>query len=163
MPSQQQNMHVFADGHKNMNDIFNNYVCSASMTPFSKCLARALNNMSARRKRVISTDEMQFSHNPSKMLIEKRRQSAKIAKPQIWLGSAHTVYQRERERLSLSAFLRTDRPVFEWNQVLLHPELTPVVNCWSFLCANGAHQRNLTAPPTQFTILKDQDFRYRVI
>ena len=30
MPSHQQNTHVFADGCKNMNDIFNNYVCSAS-------------------------------------------------------------------------------------------------------------------------------------
>ena len=29
-PSHQQNTHDFADGHKNMNDIFNNYVCSAS-------------------------------------------------------------------------------------------------------------------------------------
>ena len=28
--SYQQNTHVFADGRKNMNDIFNNYVCSAS-------------------------------------------------------------------------------------------------------------------------------------
>ena len=31
MPSHQQNTHDFADGRKNMNDIFfNNYVCSAS-------------------------------------------------------------------------------------------------------------------------------------
>ena len=29
-PSNQQNTHDFADGHKYMNDIFNNYVCSAS-------------------------------------------------------------------------------------------------------------------------------------
>ena len=29
-PSYQQNTYVFADGRKNMNDIFNNYVCSAS-------------------------------------------------------------------------------------------------------------------------------------
>ena len=29
-PSHHQNMHVFAHGRKNMNDIFNNYVCSAS-------------------------------------------------------------------------------------------------------------------------------------
>ena len=29
-PSHQQNTHVFADGRKNMNDISNNYVCSAS-------------------------------------------------------------------------------------------------------------------------------------
>ena len=28
--SHQQNTHDFADGRKNMNDIFNNYVCSAS-------------------------------------------------------------------------------------------------------------------------------------
>ena len=29
-PSHQQNTHGFADGRKNMNDIFDNYVCSAS-------------------------------------------------------------------------------------------------------------------------------------
>ena len=29
-PSHQQNTHDFADGRKNMNDIFNNYVCSVS-------------------------------------------------------------------------------------------------------------------------------------
>ena len=29
-PSHQQNTHGFADGRKNMNDIFNNCVCSAS-------------------------------------------------------------------------------------------------------------------------------------
>ena len=29
-PSHHQNTHVFAHGRKNMNDIFNNYVCSAS-------------------------------------------------------------------------------------------------------------------------------------
>ena len=29
-PSHQQNTHDFADGRKNMNDIFNNYVCGAS-------------------------------------------------------------------------------------------------------------------------------------
>ena len=29
-PSHQQNKHDLADGRKNMNDIFNNYVCSAS-------------------------------------------------------------------------------------------------------------------------------------
>ena len=29
-PSHQQNTHDFADGRKNINDIFNNYVCSAS-------------------------------------------------------------------------------------------------------------------------------------
>ena len=29
-PAHQQNTHDFADGRKNMNDIFNNYVCSAA-------------------------------------------------------------------------------------------------------------------------------------
>ena len=29
-PSHQQNTHDFADGRKNMNDLFNNYVSSAS-------------------------------------------------------------------------------------------------------------------------------------
>ena len=48
-PSHQQNTHDFAYGHKNMNDIFNNYVFQcvpyAFRTPFSKCLARALDIM----------------------------------------------------------------------------------------------------------------------
>ena len=49
--------------------------------------------MSARRKRVISTEEIQFNHKPAKMLLtEKRRESAKMAKPQVKLGSAHIVY-----------------------------------------------------------------------
>ena len=40
--------------------------------------------MSARRKRVISTEEIQFNHKPAKMLLtEKRRESAKMAKPQV--------------------------------------------------------------------------------
>ena len=35
-------------------------------------------------ERVISTDEIQFNHKPTKMLLtEKRRESAKMAKPQI--------------------------------------------------------------------------------
>ena len=34
MPSHQQNRHVFTDGRKNMNDIFNNHICNAShMSP----------------------------------------------------------------------------------------------------------------------------------
>ena len=42
-----------------------------------------------------------------------------MAKPQVKLGSAYCVL---------------DRPVFEWCQTLLHPELTP---WWSFLLADG--------------------------
>ena len=40
--------------------------------------------MSAKRKIVISTEEMQFNQKPAKMLLtEKRRESAKMAKPQV--------------------------------------------------------------------------------
>ena len=49
--------------------------------------------------------------------------------------------------IGICSYCVLDRPVFEWNQVLLHPELTP---WWSFLFADGAHHKNLTAPPTQF-------------
>ena len=41
-------------------------------------------SVSARRKTVISTEEKQFNHKPAKMLLtEKRRESAKMAKPQV--------------------------------------------------------------------------------
>ena len=41
------------------------------------------NHWRKRRKRVISTEELQFNHKPAKMLLtEKRRESAKMAKPQ---------------------------------------------------------------------------------
>ena len=36
-PSHQQNTHDFADGRKNMNDIFNRYVCSASHVRLGLC------------------------------------------------------------------------------------------------------------------------------
>ena len=47
--------------------------------PYASC-----NNMSARRTRVISTKEIQFNHKPAKILLtEKRKESAKMAKPQV--------------------------------------------------------------------------------
>ena len=36
-----------------------------------------------------------------------------------------------------------DRTVFDWNQVLLHPELTPL---WSFIFADGAHHKKPHSP-----------------
>ena len=40
--------------------------------------------MSARRKRVIATEETQFNYKPTKMLLtEKKKESAKMAKPQV--------------------------------------------------------------------------------
>ena len=42
-------------------------------------------------------------------------------------------------------------PVFEWNNVLLHPELT---RWWSFLFANGAHHKKPHSPKwEQFQVL----------
>ena len=67
-------------------------------------------DMSARRKRVISTDEIQFNHKPGKMLLSEIRESVKIAKPQIQLGS-----------------------VFQWSQTLPLSRADPVVVfplCW---------------------------------
>ena len=85
--------------------------------------------MSARRKRVISTNEMKFHHKPAKMLLtEKRRESAKMAKPQI---------------IGICSYFVLNRPVFEWTQILLHPELTP---WWSFLFADGAHHKKPHSP-----------------
>ena len=40
--------------------------------------------------------------------------------------------------IGICSYCVLDRPVFDWNQVLLHPELTP---WWSFLFANGAHHK----------------------
>ena len=40
--------------------------------------------------------------------------------------------------IGICSYWVLDRPVFEWNQVLLYPELTP---WWSFLFADGAHKR----------------------
>ena len=35
---------------------------------------------------------MQFNRKPAKMLLTEKRESDKMAKPQVWLGSAHIVY-----------------------------------------------------------------------
>ena len=45
-----------------------------------------------------------------------------------------------------------DMPVFEWNQVLLHPELTPL---WSFLFADGAHHKKLHSPTHPIGLVQD--------
>ena len=87
--------------------------------------------MSTRRKRVISTEEIQFNHKPAKMLLtEKRRESAKMAK----LGPS---------TIGICSYYVLDRPVFERCQTLLHPELTL---WWSFLFADGAHHKKPHSP-----------------
>ena len=45
--------------------------------------------------------------------------------------------------MGICSYCVLDKPVFEWNQALLHPELTP----WrSFLCADGAHYKKPHSP-----------------
>ena len=40
--------------------------------------------------------------------------------------------------IGICSYCVLDRPVFEWSQILLHPELTL---WWSFLFADGAHHK----------------------
>ena len=91
--------------------------------------------MSARRKRVISTDEIQFNRKPAKIvLIEKKRVSQNGQTPNI---------------IGICLYCVLDRPVFELNQILLHPELTL---WWSSLLPllMVPTTRNLAAPPTPY-------------
>ena len=57
------------------------------------------------------------------LLTEKRRESDKMAKPQV---------------IEICSYCELDRPVFEQCQTLLHPELTP---WWSSLLADDAHHK----------------------
>ena len=52
--------------------------------------------------------------------------------------------------IGICSYFVLDRPVFEWNEVLLHPELTL---WWSFLSADGAHHKKPDSPthPLQHT------------
>ena len=86
--------------------------------------------MSARRKRVISTEEIQFNHKPAKMLLTKKRR--KLAKN----GQTPST-------IGICSYCVLDRPVFERCQTLLHQELTP---WWSFLMADGAHHKKPHSP-----------------
>ena len=88
--------------------------------------------MSTRKKRVISTEEMQFNHKPAKMLLTEKKKGVSQN------GQTASIF-------GICSFCVLDRPVFDRCQTLLHPELTP---WWSFLLADGAHHKNLTAPPT---------------
>ena len=45
--------------------------------------------------------------------------------------------------IGICSYCALDRPVVEWNQVLLHPELTP---WWSFLFVDGAHHKKPPSP-----------------
>ena len=96
--------------------------------------------MSDRRKRVISTDQIQFNHKPLKMLLPQQRESAKMAKPQIYLGSAHSMHQ-------ISQYLSDIKycSIQSWpHGGLSSLPMVPTT-------------RNLTAPPTPLQIYEQDD------
>ena len=68
--------------------------------------------MSARRKRVISTEEIQFNHKPAKMLLTEKKKGVSQN------GQTPSI-------IGICLYCVLDRPVFERCQTLLHPELTP--------------------------------------
>ena len=85
--------------------------------------------MSARGKRVISTEEIQFNHKPAKILLTKKEGS----QPK-WPNCSYCVLHR---------------PVFERSQTLLHPELIP---WWSFLLVDWCPSQETSQPhpPLQY-------------
>ena len=87
--------------------------------------------MSARRKRVILTEEIQFNHKPAKMLLTEKKKGVSQN------GQTLSI-------IGICSYCVLDRPVFERCQTLLHPELTP---WWSFLLADGAHHKKPHSPP----------------
>ena len=86
--------------------------------------------MSARRKRVISTEEIQFNHKPAKMLLTEKKKGISQN------GQTPSI-------IGICSYCVLDRPVFERCQTLFHPELTP---WWSFLLADGAHHKKPHSP-----------------
>ena len=86
--------------------------------------------MSARRKRVISTEEIQFNHKPTKMLLTEKKKGVSQN------GQTPSI-------IGICSCCVLDRPVFERCQTLFHPELTP---WWSFLLADGAHHKKPHSP-----------------
>ena len=86
--------------------------------------------MSARRKRVISTDEIQFNYKPAVYVIDRKKKGVSQN------GQTPNI-------IGICSYCVLDRPVFEWNQVLLHPKLTP---WWSFFFADGAHHKKPHSP-----------------
>ena len=59
--------------------------------------------------------------------------------------------------IGIGSYCILDRPVFEWSQVLLHPELTP---WWSFLFAYGAHHKKPHSPTHPKFAIWFPHFRY---
>ena len=106
--------------------------------------------MSARRKRVISTEEIQFNHKPAKMLLTEKRRD-RVSQN----GQTPSI-------IGICSYCVLDRPVFEQCQTLLHPELTP---WWSFLLADGGHHKkpHTPCPGIRISNIKDKMVRYHLI
>ena len=85
--------------------------------------------MSGRRKRVISTEEIQFNHKPAKMFWPKKKGVSQHGQTPSIIG--------------ICSYCVLDRPVFKRCQTLLHPELT---SWWSFLLADGARHKKPHSP-----------------
>ena len=73
--------------------------------------------------------------NPQNVIVRKKKGSAKNGKPPNIIGICSYCVL-----------------VFEWTQILLHPELTP---CWSFLFADGAHHKKPHSPTHPVSKMKD--------
>ena len=84
-------------------------------------------NLQSLNYALISTDEIQFNHKPAKMLLTKKKKKGVSQNGQ-------TPYI-----IGIYSYCVQYRPVFEWNQVLLHPELTP---WWP----DGAHHKKPHSP-----------------
>ena len=99
--------------------------------------------MSTRRKRVISTDEIKFNHKPAKMLLTEKKKGVSQN------GQTPNI-------IGIRSYCVLDR-IFEWNQVLLHPELTP---WWSFIFADGAYHKKPCSPTHPKSTVQIYSFCY---
>ena len=99
--------------------------------------------MSARRKRVISTEEIQFNHNHAKMLLTEKKKGVSQN------GQTPSI-------IGICSYCVLDRPVFEPCQTLLHPELTP---WWSLILADGVHHKKPHSPTHPLSITKFIQFK----
>ena len=88
--------------------------------------------MSARRKRVISTEKIQFNHSLPKCYWPKKKGVSQNGKN----GQTQSI-------IGICLYCVLDRPVFERCQTLLYPELTL---WWSFLLVDGAHHKKPHSP-----------------
>ena len=61
-----------------------------------------------------------------------------------------------KPQIGICSYCVLDRPVFEWDQVLLHPELTL---WWSLIFADGAHHKKPHSPTHPKPSMKNYHLR----